>query len=45
MKKPGIWEILKKPGKTLNFEQKSFKNLEKSEIFNNFYMFNSKILL
>ena len=29
LEKPEIWEILKKPGKTLNFEQKS---LEKPRI-------------
>ena len=40
-----FYKFLKKPGKTWNFKQKSVKNLEKSGISNNFYMFSSKISL
>ena len=42
MEKPGIWQFKqKKTWKTLNFEQQSLKNLDKSEIFNNFYILSS----
>ena len=42
LENPGIWEILKKSGESSNFERNIFKNLEKTGIFNNFYIFSSK---